>query len=76
MRLMHITATIDETRSCCRFRKHHIRWDAMRSLPILSRAPHSLIAVAAIVLGAAILFYSAARSRLRALRMTTGETPE
>jgi hypothetical protein len=45
-------------------------------LAILDVAPHTLIAVAAIVFGAAVLFDFVARSQLRALRMTTGETPE
>jgi hypothetical protein len=45
-------------------------------LAILQVAPQTLIAVAAIVFGAAVLFDFAARSQLRALRMTTGETPE
>jgi hypothetical protein len=45
-------------------------------LAILDVAPHTLIAVAAIVFGAAVLFDFAARSQARALRMTTGETPE
>jgi hypothetical protein len=45
-------------------------------LAILQVAPQTLIAVAAIVFGAAVLFDFAARSQLRALKMTTGETPE
>jgi hypothetical protein len=45
-------------------------------LAILNVAPHTLVAVAAIVFGAAVLFDFAARSHARALRMTTSETPE
>jgi hypothetical protein len=45
-------------------------------LAILDVAPHTLMAVAAIVFGAAVLFDFAERSQLHALRMTTGETPE
>jgi hypothetical protein len=45
-------------------------------LAVLDVAPLTLIAIAAIVFGAAVLFDFAARSRLHALRMTTGETPE
>jgi hypothetical protein len=45
-------------------------------LAILDVAPQSLIAVAAIVFGAAVLFDFAARSEARALKMTTRETPE
>jgi hypothetical protein len=45
-------------------------------LAILDVAPHILIAVAAIVFGAAVLFDFAARSQLRALKMTTSDTSE
>jgi hypothetical protein len=45
-------------------------------LAILDVAPHTLIAVAAIVFGAAVLFDFAARSQLRTLKMTTSETSE
>ncbi len=45
-------------------------------LAILGVAPQTLIAVAAIVFGVAVLFDFAARSQAHALRMTTGETPE
>jgi hypothetical protein len=45
-------------------------------LALLDVAPHTLIAVAAIVFGGAVLFDFVARSQVRALRMTTGETPE
>lgn len=45
-------------------------------LAVLVVAPNVLIAVAAIVLGTAVLFDFTARSQARALRMTTGETPE
>lgn len=45
-------------------------------LAILGVAPQTLIAVAAIVFGAAVLFDFGARSQAHALRMTTSETPE
>jgi hypothetical protein len=45
-------------------------------LAILNVAPHTLIAVAAIVFGAAVLFDFAPRSHLRALRMTTSDPGE
>lgn len=45
-------------------------------LAILGVAPQTLIAVAAIVFGAAVLFDFTARAQAHALRMTTGETPE
>ena len=45
-------------------------------LAILDVAPPTLIAVAVIVFGAAVLFDFAARSQIRALRMTTSETSE
>lgn len=45
-------------------------------LAVLGVVPQTLIAVAVIVFGAAVLFDFAARSQARALRMTTGETPE
>lgn len=45
-------------------------------LAILGVAPQTLIAVAAIVFGAAVLFDFTARAQAHALRMTTSETPE
>lgn len=45
-------------------------------LAILGVAPSTLIAVAVIVFGAAVMFDFAARSQLHALRMTTEETSE
>jgi hypothetical protein len=45
-------------------------------LAILKADPHTLIAVAAIVFGAGVLFDFAARSHLRALRMTTSDPSE
>lgn len=45
-------------------------------LAILGVVPETLVAIAVIVFGAAVLFEFAARSQVRALRMTTGETPE
>jgi hypothetical protein len=45
-------------------------------LAILNVVPETLVAVAVIVFGAAVMFEFAARSQVRALRMTTAETPE
>jgi hypothetical protein len=45
-------------------------------LAILNVAPHTLIAIAAIVFGAAVLFDFRARSQLRALRMTASDPSE
>jgi hypothetical protein len=45
-------------------------------LAILNVVPATLVAIALIVFGAVIMFEFAARSQVRALRMTTAETPE
>lgn len=45
-------------------------------LAILSVAPATLVAVAAIIFGAALAFEFVARSQARALRMTSRDTPE